>query len=540
MLRSPHLLHGLPGCWVLFLLLQVLSINAQSWQWVEHVGGFGGEVFEGLAVDAGGRVWFAGSYEESFALNSQSLPVYGGADLFIAGADENGVVRWTTTAGGPFDDMVAGLTIDPAGAILCTGTFWQEAVFDEERIQTTANLKGIFIAKYEPSGALGWVRVVEGTMLKEVTDIAADREGNIFLTGFFQEQLMVDTTVLTAKGASDLFLMKFDKDGQLQWATSAGYSGDTRALRMALIGDEIILSGFFNDTTLIAGSRFTANTFDRDVFVTRFDRFGRATWARKAGGVHDEEVTGLAIGSNGDIYLTGWLVGVMKLSESLQIESKTGQSDFFLLRYSARGEPLMGRAMGGDRLQQASDLVAFDGGVALSGHYQGEMTIDGVTISAGVGFGSFIAHYDQSGNLNWIKNLPAGEGAFITHLAATPDGALLAGGAFRGDISFDDFSFSAGAQFDLFLGKLTVQTTSVEPSPSRGALHLFPNPTSREIFLESPSLEFTATLFDHSGRRVLHTRNEKRLSVGQLPSGIYTLQFADDHGIQYHKVVIRQ
>lgn len=539
MLGSTHLLRHLPGSWTLLLMMQVFSINAQSWQWVERIGGFGNEAFESLTTAADNRLYFAGSYEESFAPGGQSLPVYGGTDLFFAAVDESGVLQWTAAAGSTLDDAVAAMTVDEEGAVLCTGTFWQEAEFGEARIQAAANLKAIFLAKYENSGNLRWVRAIDGTMLKEVTDIATDQEGNIYLSGFFRGQLLIDSTVLVAKGTSDLFLLKFDSGGQLRWATSDGYSGDTRAIRMALSGEEIILGGFFNDTTLIAGERLTANTFDRDVFLACYDRLGQAKWARKAGGVHDDEITGLAVAADGDIFLAGFLVGVMKLSDDLSIQSKTGQSDFYLLRYSAGGDPLMGRAMGGDRLQQASDLAVVDDGVVVSGLYQGEMTIDGISVSAGSGFGSFIGHFDESGNLNWIKNLPTADGAFITHLEVDNQGDLLAGGAFRGDIAFDDITFSAGAQFDLFLGKLVRSATAVDRPEPMNTLRVYPNPADHQIILEGTSYEFRVTLFDSSGRWIWGARNTMRLDVSHLPAGVYTLVYTDEQKSEVAKIVIR-
>lgn len=519
------------------------SVNAQNWQWVESFGGPGDESAQVMAARGGGAVVVGGAYEAGFMLNGVTLPVYGQEDSFIAATGESGDVQWWAAAGSTLEDRLSGLAVDPLGDVVATGTYWEEAVFGDQVIRTKANLKGIFVVKYDGAGGdLKWVKSIDGSLLKEVTDLATDAAGNIFISGYFQDSLFIDDTVLTAAGDSDLFLLKLNPAGDLQWASRDGLTGNTRAIRLALTPEEeIIIGGYYDDTTRIAGETLTANTFDRDVFLARYDRNGVAQWARKAGGVHDDEFTGLAVASDGDIFATGFFVGRMTLSDDIVIESQTGNADFYLLHYNGAGTPQAARAMGSrERVQQTTDLLLREEEIILSGFYSGSMTIDDQTIDAGGGFGSFLAAFDRQLSLGWIKNLPAEDGLFLNRLCLTENGAITGTGEFRGNVDFDGTPLRS-AQFDLFLARLTTMPTSRPVPVADPSLRLFPNPAATVLYLRPPTAgSFEYQLFDAAGRRVLSGADNPVIALQNLPPGMYTLLYRDEERLIRRRVVVQR
>jgi len=541
MQQQLHLLSCLTTAYLLAGHLS-LSVNAQNWQWVESFGGPGDESGQVMAAH-GGAVVIGGAYEAGFMLNGVTLPVYGQEDSFVAATGESGDVQWWAAAGSTLEDRLSGLAVDPLGDVVATGTYWEEAVFGDQIIRTKANLKGVFVVKYDGAdGDLKWVKSIDGSLLKEVTDLTTDAAGNIFISGYFEDSLFVSDTTLLAAGESDLFLIKLNPLGELQWASRDGLTGNTRAIRLALTPEEeIVLGGYFDDTTRIAGETLTANTFDRDVFLARYDRNGVAQWARKAGGVHDDEFTGLAVAPDGDIFATGFFVGRMTLSDDIVIESQTGNADFYLLHYNGAGTPLAARAMGSrERVQQTTDLVLRGAEIIVSGFYSGSMTIDGQTVDAGGGFGSFLAAYNRQLSLDWIKNLPAEDGLFLNRLSVTENGAVTGSGEFRGNVDFDGTPLQS-ALFDLFLARLTTTPTSRPAPVADPALRLYPNPAATILYLTPPTAgSFEYQLFDAAGRRVRSGANSFQIDVQALPPGLYTLLYRDEERVIRRKVVVER
>jgi hypothetical protein len=54
------------------------------------------------------------------------------------------------------------------------------------------------------------------------TAIAADFNGDSYVTGLFFETVTFGGFPLTVQGGSDIFITKYDPDGNVLWATSAG------------------------------------------------------------------------------------------------------------------------------------------------------------------------------------------------------------------------------------------------------------------------------------------------------------------------------
>ena len=72
----------------------------------------------------------------------------------------------------------------------------------------------------------------------------------------------------------------------------------------------------------------TGNT-NEDLFLAKYDSDGNFIWAQKAGGSDIDAGNGLFVDKNSDIYLTGYFGGTATFGDS--IVSSMGSYDMFLL-----------------------------------------------------------------------------------------------------------------------------------------------------------------------------------------------------------------
>jgi hypothetical protein len=382
-----------------------------------------------------------------------------------------------------------------------------------------------------------WAKSLNGTGLKGVKAVVCDLENNILLTGFFEKNLQIGDTLLSANGITDLFLAKFSADGQFLWAVQQGKQGDTRGTALGLTSDgDAIVAGYFNDTTLIADTILTANTYDQDAFVARFDKNGTPVWAKKAGGVFDSDVTGLVLDEQDNIYLTGYFVGVIRLSEQLSIQSSSGNSDFFLLKYNAGGTPIAARSLGGRLLEEALDLAIQNNILLVSGFYQGDMTLDAFSLSTGNTLSGFVAGFDLNLQTTWVKNLASDAFLYASQVTAAPDGNVLVGGSFIGKSVLDNINATAGS-FDLFLAKLNFNTTRTKEVEQQILFRIFPNPTDGQVFIQTEIAEFSLQVTNSSGKIVFSGENLNHLNLSPLPKGVYYFTFRAGNLLQTHKVI---
>ncbi|MBK7872472.1 MAG: T9SS type A sorting domain-containing protein [Saprospiraceae bacterium] len=513
---------------------------AQSWTQVLQWGDIGSETCSGLALDKDGSIFLAGTFQNKLPVGIKILQSRGAEDIFLIKTNLNGNVLWAKRAGSNLPDQITAITLDQNDQLICTGNFWQQADFEELILNSTANSKAIFLVKYDTGGQALWGKSINGPGLKDANDLTCDSEGNIFLTGFFADSLEILDTTLFAAGKTDLFVAKFSPDGSLLWALRQGQSGDTRGISIDLMNQgDAVIAGYFNDTTRIADTILTANTADQDLFLTRISKDGQPRWAKKAGGVFDKDVTALVVSSDDKIYLTGYLVGVMRLSNQLSIQSATGNPDFFVLKYDTNGNPLKARAFGGSLTQQAMDATLLAGNLAITGFYQGDMNFDGFRFSAGNHFNGFVAVFDSNLICQWTKNIISNSSVFPTKIASNTNQEIWIGGSFTGQAAFDNQAIQATNAFDVFLAKVSQTPTGTkETSPSDSLFMLFPNPAKDFVLIQTEIADYQAELFDSKGQSVFKGQNIKSIPLENLPEGLYLLQFQAKEIIQTQKLVI--
>src|SRR6266567_4198636 len=106
-------------------------------------------------------------------------------------------------------NMVA---LDNTGNCYVTGHFGSpQAMFDTITL-TNRGARDIFVAKYDGSGNLLWVRQAGGADYDVATGIAVDGAGHCFVTGHIRGTATFGTTSLTSAGLEDIFAAKYDSN----------------------------------------------------------------------------------------------------------------------------------------------------------------------------------------------------------------------------------------------------------------------------------------------------------------------------------------
>ena len=121
------------------------------------------------------------------------------------------------------------VSTDPSGNVYATGgfTYSSSITFDSITLLNT-NIADydIFIAKYDTEGNVLWAKSVGGGDLDIGYSVSTDTVGNVFVTGAFESSTITfDTATLTNTGVLNLFVTKYDTYGNLLWAKSANGPG---------------------------------------------------------------------------------------------------------------------------------------------------------------------------------------------------------------------------------------------------------------------------------------------------------------------------
>src|SRR5258708_1594688 len=127
---------------------------------------------------------------------------------------------WARCGGNPGQSGTNGWSIatDNANNVFVTGQYIDTISFGSYLLTGNRN---VFLAKYDMNGAVKWAATAEGGM-GYGRGVATDVYGNCYVTGYFTDTVSFGSDTLISTGSVDVFLVKYDSSGAVQWAQRAG------------------------------------------------------------------------------------------------------------------------------------------------------------------------------------------------------------------------------------------------------------------------------------------------------------------------------
>jgi hypothetical protein len=497
----------------------------QSWTAVRSFGDPGIETCQTITSTPDGGLLFGGSFNEMLTIESETYSTFGEDDLFLVKQDQGGAVIWSRHYGSILDDRLADVAANANGHLIGAGSFWVAMDIGPFALSSSLNPKTIFLVEWDDEGVPMWAKTINGSGLKEVEDVELDAAGNIFLCGYFGDTLRIDDTDLVARGATDFFVAKFSPEGELIWANHAGQSKDTRAISVSVLSDgDVLATGYYNDTTIIANDTLTAFTFDHDVFIASLDADGTLAWGRKLGGVFDDDAIALLQDGEGHYYLVGYLVGVMSVDDNLSIQSTSIQPNTYVIKFAPNGQVLWAQTFGGSAQLQITDAVLKDDHLLLTGVFKESQSISGVQITATAGTtDGFLLSIDLDGQLEVFTDISGTGSTLPARLGVAAQGEVHVGGTFDAALTVANPSLEA-AGFDAFLATYTDPILPVV-EPIVPPPVVFPNPSTGTLNLPANCTAWHVRLWNDNGQLMLEQAQAQQVIVPDaFPAGRYHLQ----------------
>lgn len=159
-----------------------------------------------------------------------------------------------------------------------------------------------------------WTRAFGGHGADEIMSACADAYGNIYVAGYFQDEIDIDGIVLKSNGDNDILLAKFSNQGNLTWAKKAGgnYSENMiiseYAKKIKLDRDgNIIVAGCFMWEADFDGQT-VQGPGNSDIYIAKYTPEGSLLWAKAYGSEEHDYLYDMDIDDN-NIFITGQLTG---------------------------------------------------------------------------------------------------------------------------------------------------------------------------------------------------------------------------------------
>jgi len=128
----------------------------------------------------------------------------------------------TNTAGGLKADNLNDLIFDKNGNIYVCGYFNESISFNNKTINAVGEGRDVFVLKYDKKLNPLWIKTATGNGNDLGLSLAMDNQENLYVYGSFEDDLKFDNLNIEAVNAPDVFVAKYSKDGNLMWAKKAG------------------------------------------------------------------------------------------------------------------------------------------------------------------------------------------------------------------------------------------------------------------------------------------------------------------------------
>jgi hypothetical protein len=407
--------------------------------------------------------------------NGITLTSTGQNDIFIAKYLSNGDLAWARRAGGTGIDQGNNISVDSTGNSYVIGYFEGTADFDNGVTLTSTGSYDIFVAKYTSNGNLEWARRTGGTGVDFGFGIDIDSAGHSYVTGYFNGTSTFGVGVtLTSSGPYDIFVAKYLSNGDLAWAKRAGGSRSdlARGISVDASGNSYV-TGYFDGAITFDSVVTLTSAGDYDIFVAKYLSNGDLAWAKRAGGADFQQSNGIDLDSAGNSYVTGYFFGTATFGDSVSLTS-AGFPDIFIAKYTSNGDLAWAKRAGGIRNDQGSGIsVDSAGNSYVTGFFNGTATFGTTTLTSAGGSDIFVAKYDSTGTVLWAKRAGGISGENGNGIGVDSAGNSYVTGHFAGTATFDDsITLVSAGSIDIFVSKFGDLITNVPPTVDAGGAYI--------------------------------------------------------------------
>lgn len=345
--------------------------------WSQRFGDSSNQYATQVTVDESDNIIIIGRAFGTIDFGGTVLDGKGTEDIFVAKFDSAGNHVWSRIFGGLDGDRAERVIADHNGDVLVTGTFRNVVDFGSGPFTTRGVRDGFLLKLSSSTGSHVFSLQIGGPGDDDYGyGVGVDAQNNIFITGRFENTMDLGNTTLSSMGGTDIYVAKLDSFGNYQWAKGfGGLTGDAAYdLAMDPQNGEFAITGFVTEAVDFGGGPLMSAGAE-DIFLARFDNDGNHLFSAVYGDAMnqfestygDNIWTALTMDASGNMYIGG------PLSYGANFGGPTlmaaGKLDAYFVKLAPNGTYLAGNRYGGSGTEIALDIAVTPDGqhIALAG-----------------------------------------------------------------------------------------------------------------------------------------------------------------------------
>lgn len=479
------------------------------------------------------------------------------------------------------------ISVDENDNIYVIGNFNSTISVDNNVFNTKGDWD-FHVSKLDNSGDIKWVKQFGSANAESATTIHADNQGNVYISGYFDQDLALGNDTLKGNGFSNnIYLLKLDANGNVLWANEITGVGRNHILNN-IATDKAGYIYMCTSVSQTVGMNIVLGSYsfpgsgnnDEDIFIIKYNTNGDVVWAKRAGGNNIDRPYGIAVDDAGYIYNTGHFTDTATFSSTQLVANSVNTPQLYLSKYDSAGNLLFVTTpkLGGNGTW-LDVQVARDGYLYLGGQVTDTTSFGSDTIKANSNNNGVLAKYDTTGKTIWVRQVAPGVHTNVSKVAVDQNNDVYANVVYntpsvlkysssgnliwnienvqpgKMDVKGLATGVSAGvyitgicngvASFgndtlpgsSVFIAKVSAYPLDITYHSTTKNIKLYPNPNSGTFTLSGNDLK-ECTSYDVMnmvgqtvGKATLGNTNKVLVNVRGLDSGIYVLRLYGNEAI---------
>jgi len=304
--------------------------------------------------------------------------------------------------------------------------------------------------------APSWKTFLGGSSIDYGYGIAVDTSGNVYVTGYSNATWGAPVRPFSgSNGTADAFVAKLNNSGVLQWNTFLGESSNDvgRGIAVDTSGD-VYVTGDSGSTWGSPVRPFSGSSGTPNAFVAKLNNSGVLQWNTFLGGSVNDVGQGIAVGTSGDVYVTG---GSNKTwgSPIRPFDNSPFNDDAFVAKLNGSGVLQWNTFLGGASYDWGCGIaVDTNGNVCVTGESRATWGAPDRPFNSSGMKDAFVAMLNGGGILQWNTFLGSSGDDFGIGIAMDTSGVVYVTGESRATWGLPVRPFTSSEYGDAFVAKL--------------------------------------------------------------------------------------
>ncbi|MBD2433574.1 MULTISPECIES: SBBP repeat-containing protein [Fischerella] len=399
---------------------------------IQQLGSIGIDLPTSSATDSFGNLYVAGATSDSLGGAKA-----GSDDAWVGKYDSNGNQQWIQQFGTSSADFATSIATDNKGNFYLAGM----TKGDLGGLNQGQGNYDVWVGKYDSNGNQQWIQQFGTELIDASFGMKVDDDGGVYLTGFTIEQQQEGLFFEPNVFADDVWVTKYDSNGNQQWFQKFGSSAFDEAYAVTVSNDGSVYS-----TGWTMGNLGGKNAGLYDVWFAKNNHNGQLEWIQQFGTKDYEFPKAIDTDTQGNVYMTGWTLGNLG-------GKNAGSDDVWISKYDSNGNRLWIKQFGTGGDDASSGMkVDSNGNIFLVGYTNNNL--------GGKNAGSndaWIAKYDSEGNQLWIQQFGTSKSDAATSVTLDQFGNVYVTGTSEGSFG----GINAGS-IDSWIAKLDSESGTLQ------------------------------------------------------------------------------